>query len=289
MTGFGQVVKETQRLIVKAEVKSLNSKNLDVNARMTKPFFDREIEARNMVISILERGKININLEVQFKEISKPKAFNEPLISAYYKALKNIAVNLDDIDPAELFRLTMKMPEVMSNDIDIDAGTDDWSSVFEILKEAALACDNYRIEEGNVLESKLEEYVENIRSLSEKVMAQDGERIITIRTKLQEKLLEYAGDEQQVDNNRFEQELIYYLEKLDISEEKVRLDSHLNYFIETMQSEKSNGKKLGFISQEIGREINTIGSKVADAAIQRIVVEMKDELEKIKEQCLNIL
>jgi uncharacterized protein (TIGR00255 family) len=205
--------------------------------------------------------------------------------------LKELGAELGTLTDADIFRQTMKLPDILSNEIDLEnTQQQDWNFIMEVVKEATEQCDTYRKEEGAVLQEKLYEYIQNIKRLAAQVMELDGQRIKGIRSKLWERLKDLsAKEDQKFDDNRFEQELIYYIEKLDISEEKVRLDSHLNYFIQTMESDMSNGKKLGFISQEIGREINTIGSKVSDAQIQRIVVEMKDELEKIKEQCLNIL
>jgi uncharacterized protein (TIGR00255 family) len=291
MTGFGQIVKETKRLLVKVEVKSLNSKNTDTGIRLPKPFLDKEIEVRNHVNTVLERGKINVNIDVQFKEQSAPKSFNKSLIKSYFLELKELGAELGTLTDADIFRQTMKLPDILFNEIELEnTQQQDWNFIMEVVKEATEQCDTYRKEEGAVLQEKLYEYIQNIKRLSAQVMELDGQRIKGIRSKLWERLKDLsAKEDQKFDDNRFEQELIYYIEKLDISEEKVRLDSHLNYFIQTMESDMSNGKKLGFISQEIGREINTIGSKVSDAQIQRIVVEMKDELEKIKEQCLNIL
>ena len=291
MTGFGQIVKETKRLLVKVEVKSLNSKNIDTGIRLPKPFFDKEIEVRNYVNTVLERGKINVNIDVQFKEQSAPKSFNKSLIKSYFSELKELGAELGMLTDADIFKQTMKLPDVLSNEIDLEnTQQQDWNFIMQVVKEATEQCDTYRKEEGAVLQEKLHEYIQNIKRLATQVMDLDGQRIKGIRNKLWERLRDLSlKEDQKFDDNRFEQELIYYIEKLDISEEKVRLDSHLNYFIQTMESNLTNGKKLGFISQEIGREINTIGSKVSDAQIQRIVVEMKDELEKIKEQCLNIL
>lgn len=291
MTGYGQVIKETERLVVKVEVKTLNSKNLDTAVRLPKQFFDKEIEVRNYVNSALERGKINVNIDVQFREQASPKSFNKPLIKLYFDELKALSAELGTFTDSDIFKQVMKLPDVLSGELEVESTpVNDWEVIMEAVKEATENCDRFRMDEGAVLQEKLLEYIENIKVRAAAIMEQDLQRIKGIRAKLYERIKDFSLKEDiKIDDNRFEQELIYYLEKLDISEEKVRLDSHLNYFIQTMTGEQSNGKKLGFISQEIGREINTIGSKVADAHIQRIVVEMKDELEKIKEQCLNIL
>jgi uncharacterized protein (TIGR00255 family) len=288
MTGYGLCSLEEANLAVTVEIKSLNSKFLDIGLKLPKEYTDRELEIRNILGNTLERGKIGIALEVEEKGEQKPKvSINRELVASYYKDLKETA-QLLGASEAELLKIALQMPKAINTDNESEDSNMQWQIILKALNQAIKKCEEFRINEGKALEVKLEEYVHKIENLLSKVDEADPSRVAAVRNKIKNHLSEYELTEQ-VDQNRFEQELIYYIEKLDISEEKVRLKSHLIYFLETLKSKDANGKKLGFIAQEIGREINTIGSKANDAGIQRFVVEMKEELEKIKEQSMNVL
>jgi len=286
MTGFGQAVCEQNGLTLKVEIKSLNSKFLDLSLKMPKELSDKETEIRNTVQRLLQRGKVNALIELTQPELGqKSVEINEELLKVYYAKYKRIAAELHD-QPHDLFRLALHSPEVIGQQ-DSSAAIE-WPFIEETLTKACTACLDFRDKEGASLATKLVAYIDAIGSRLVQVQQLDGQRIENIKTRISKNLDDIRA-RVQVDENRFEQELIYYIEKLDITEEKVRLQRHLDYFKEVMKMEESQGKKLGFISQEIGREINTLGSKANDADIQQLVVEMKDELEKIKEQLLNIL
>lgn len=288
MTGFGRSEYSSENLNVIVEIKSLNSKHLDFLIKIPRVFSEKEIEIRNILEKNLERGKIIINIDYQNKDLnSQPQVINEPLFKAYYHNLQLLSEELSD-KKADLFRLAMYLPEVISPEVSNGIDSEKWKLVLEKIREAIKLCDNFRIKEGKTLAEELKNYILAIGGHLNKIEELDPERIDQIRTRIQKNLSDLISD-QEYDPNRFEQELIYYLEKLDISEEKVRLKSHLDYFLSELDANESNGKKLNFISQEIGREINTIGSKANHVHITRHVVLMKDNLEKIKEQLLNIL
>jgi uncharacterized protein (TIGR00255 family) len=288
MTGYGSHTAENDKISVFVEIKSLNSKFLDLNLRLSKEHSDRELEVRNILNNTIERGKVGLNIDVQSKGGVKAKVFiNRDLVALYYKDLKETA---DTIGASEtdLFKLALQMPKAMESEAETEDSAEDWALIQKVLMEAIAKCNEFRKDEGKTLSLKFQEYIKNIGDALTKVEAFDPQRIEAIRTRIRQHFDDYSKSEQ-LDNSRFEQELIFYIEKLDISEEKVRLRSHLSYFLEAMEGAEASGKKLGFIAQEIGREINTIGSKANDANIQRSVVQMKEELEKIKEQSLNIL
>ncbi|MDJ1468497.1 YicC/YloC family endoribonuclease [Cytophagaceae bacterium DM2B3-1] len=289
MTGFGLARAANTNISVSVEIRSLNSKTLDVNLRLPKNFSDKELEIRNLLNQILERGKLNVSIDIQVIGEVKPRVtVNTPLVRAYCQQLREAAIAAA-VPEDDIFRLAMQLPDAYIYDTAPDENAaKDWALIQETFKQAALACDEFRIKEGNELSGKLTEYIHKISTNLNAVSTHDPERLQNIRTRIRERIAEVVSDEH-FDPNRFEQELIYYIEKLDISEEKVRLKLHLDHFLEVLAKDDTPGKKLNFISQEIGREINTIGSKANDAVIQRFVVEMKDELEKIKEQSLNIL
>ncbi len=288
MTGFGRSEFLSEDLNIIVEIKSLNSKNLDFLIKIPKVFSEKEIEIRNLLEKNLERGKIILSIDYQNKDINNsPQVINEPLFKAYYKKLQQISEELSD-KKADIFRLAMYLPEVISPEISNGIDAEKWELVLEKIREAIKLCDDFRINEGQTLAEELRKYIMAIEKHLKKIDELDPERIDQIRTRIKKNLTELISDHE-YDPNRFEQELIYYLEKLDISEEKVRLKSHLDYFLSELDVNESNGKKLNFISQEIGREINTIGSKANHVNITRHVVHMKDHLEKIKEQLLNIL
>lgn len=281
MTGFGKHVLQLPAKKVTVELKSLNSKSLDLNARMPQAYRAKELELRKIIASQLQRGKIDFGLYVEITGDDAPSQINSAVVKQYMKQLRSIA----DGDDLHLMEMALKLPDTLKTDRD-DIDPEEYEAILEALKKALQAIQAFRTEEGRILEEDFAVRLENLHQLLEQVKNLDAERLQAIRDRLEKAVSDLKMD---VDANRFEQELIYYLEKLDITEEKVRLENHLNYFRETMESEDSNGKKLGFISQEIGREINTIGSKANYAPMQQVVVQMKDELEKIKEQMLNVL
>ena len=289
MTGYGSQTAENDKISVTVEIKSLNSKFLDLNLRLSKEYSDRELEIRNLLNNTVERGKVGLSIDVQSKGGVKPKVFiNRELVALYYKDLKETADAIGIVDSSDLFKLALQMPKAMESEVENPDNTEDWLLIQKVLLDAIAKCNEFRTDEGNTLALKFKEYVKTIADCLTQVEVFDPQRIEAIRTRIRQHFDEFSKSEQ-LDNSRFEQELIFYIEKLDISEEKVRLRSHLNYFLESMDIPEPSGKKLGFIAQEIGREINTIGSKANDANIQRYVVQMKEELEKIKEQALNIL
>ena len=292
MTGFGKSQKEIQDLQIRVEVKSLNSKFTDIFCRVPKSLSAKEIDIRNYLTQQLERGKMELNLHLQKNtENVEQSILPQGQISTYFTELKRLAAELEvqNIDENALYLQAMSMPSLHSsdnsqeNDDEIEAL---WKVVFQAVQEAVKECKEFRAREGKVVEDKFREYIASIKSGLAQVLEQDKIRMPGIRERMRNALLE-LGLKEDFDKNRFEQEVVYYIEKFDISEEKVRLATHLDYFIEIL--EEGNGKKLNFMAQEIGREINTIGSKANDSTIQRLVVNMKDELEKIKEQTANVL
>lgn len=288
MTGFGQVSIDDGQVQINTEVKSLNSKYLDLNLRLPKAFSDKEMEVRNLISEILERGKVSVSIDyekVGTGEISQ--SYNEKLFTAYYGELKKLADKV--YAPYEnIFQLALNSPEVIQGNSKEQISDETWQKVKKSLAEALKKCDAFRIDEGKVLEKMLAGCCKSIDENLEKVKLLDPKRVEKIRERLRNNVTSFFGEEG-FDTNRLEQEIIFYIEKLDINEEKVRLKSHLDYFLQALREPQSNGKKLGFISQEIGREINTIGSKSNDAEMQKHVVLMKEELEKIKEQLNNVL
>ncbi|MBX2964182.1 MAG: YicC family protein [Cyclobacteriaceae bacterium] len=288
MTGYGQVVHEDSRVKISVEIKSLNSKFLDLILRFPKTLSDKEPELRNLISEKLERGKVSLTVDVTYhSEAEIKQTYNEELFTAYYAALKKLADKV--VAPYDsLFELALNSPDVIQNKTSENTNDDEWQAVRKAVQEAVGRCDTFRCDEGNVLEKKLQEYCVSIsRSLAE-VEKLDTGRVEKVRQKLKGNITAFFGEEG-FDMNRLEQEIIFYIEKLDIHEERVRLKTHLDYFLQALKEPQSNGKKLGFISQEIGREINTIGSKANDASMQKHVVAMKEELEKIKEQLGNVL
>lgn len=288
MTGYGLASLEDDNYIISAEVKTLNSKFLDLSIRSPKQFSEKEHEIRNIVSAVLERGKVNLTLEFTNKtQVELPILINEELFHGYYQRYLKLATDAH-ADTSELFKIAMQSPNVVSGNIDKNSDPIEWEMAKKVIEKALRNCDGFRNDEGKVLEQKFLENVQVIRKELEKVKVLDPERKEKIRNRIKGSFREWMEDNS-FDPNRLEQELIYYFEKIDITEEIVRLETHLDYFVQNLSEGENQGKKLGFISQEIGREINTIGSKANDAQVQRCVVTMKDELEKIKEQSLNIL
>jgi uncharacterized protein (TIGR00255 family) len=291
MTGFGNATVEAGGLAVTAEVKTLNSKFLDIYCRMPRQFSDKEIELRALLTQQLERGKVELSLNLARTNAVRPGVtINRPLVAAYVSDLKETAnTMLMSIPDSDVLQLALQQPNAyLTESADPTADASDWATVQAAVQEAIRRCDAFRKQDGAVLESKFQEYIQIITDRLANIEQQDIRRIPAVRDRMRNSVKELL-DSETFDQNRFEQELVYYVEKFDISEEKVRLKNHLSYFLEVLATEEANGKKLNFISQEIGREINTIGSKANDAAIQRFVVQMKDELEKIKEQTMNVI
>ena len=281
MTGYGKAIVNLPNKKITIELKSLNSKNLDLNARIPSHYREKELEIRNKISKALVRGKIDLGLFVELTGEATSTSINGAVVQEYIRQLNTVVPG----DAMDHLQMAMRLPDALKTERE-DIDPKEYASILEALETALAAIKNYRSSEGADLEKDFKQRVANISEHLEAVKAMDPERMGSVR----ERLTKAVSDlKEQVDQNRFEQELIYYLEKYDINEEVVRLQSHLDYFIQTMDGKQSNGKKLGFISQEMGREINTIGSKSNYAPMQQIVVRMKDELEKIKEQCLNVL
>ena len=291
MTGYGVSNIESDSINVTVEIKTLNSKFLDIYCRIPRNYSEREIEIRNLITQSLERGKVEFTLTVQpvGKAIASTSV-NRALVNAYYTDLSATAGELGFApDNTELLRIALQMPNAYNNEtVDESSRENDWAQIKVAVMEALRKCTVFREQEGKMTSDKFSEYIQTIQTLLDSVSEQDKLRIPAVRERLEKQVRELLSDDN-FDPNRFEQELIYYVEKFDISEEKIRLANHLTYFLETMKAAESNGKKLNFIAQEIGREINTIGSKANDVSIQHLVVQMKDELEKIKEQTMNII
>ncbi len=281
MTGFGKHVIQLPTKKITIELKSLNSKSLDLNARIPSLYREKELGMRNTIAKALGRGKVDFGLYVEITGEETSTQVNEAIVKQYIQQLKNVV----DGDQTELLKMAVRMPDALKTERE-EINEEEFDAIEEALNLAIEAIIDYRKEEGAALKTDFELRVSNIATLLEEVKAIDPERSVQIREKLDKAV---ADIKEKVDEDRFEQELIFYLEKYDITEEKVRLANHLEYFITTLNTPDSNGRKLGFICQEIGREINTMGSKSNFAPMQKIVVQMKDELEKIKEQVLNVL
>ncbi len=287
MTGYGKSIAEIPQKKITIEIKSLNSKSFDFNTRLPWMYKEKESEIRNLISQKLDRGKIDLTINFDALESEIIPVINKAVVKNYYNQLKEIAGELKIETDGQLLSTIMRLPDALKTEKP-DLDEDEWALVKEKINESVDQLDLYRTEEGKSLEADLMRCIGKILTLLGEIVTFEGSRITKIREKLNFMLNENVGKEN-IDANRFEQELIFYLEKLDINEEKVRLKKHCEYFIEKIASLPPNGKILGFIAQEIGREINTIGSKANDASIQKLVVMMKDELEKIKEQSLNAL
>lgn len=288
MTGYGKASGLASKRKYTVEIKTLNSKQFDLLARIPQIFKEKELEIRSMLQKKLERGKIETTISVDETAAEASFEINRNLVKKYYREILEFKHEIEDLNTKELLPTILKLPEVIQA-IPEKLEEKEWEALLPIIKEAIDNCDNSRIKEGNLLEEDFKKRINIIKSFLSAVETFENQRITRIRAKLNQDLEKYV-DNKKLDENRFEQELVYYLEKIDITEEKVRLSTHCEYFLQTLsEKDKSNGKKLNFISQEIGREINTIGSKANDSDIQKLVVQMKDELEKIKEQLFNIL
>jgi uncharacterized protein (TIGR00255 family) len=288
MTGFGQASLDSNGTTLTIEVRSLNSKFLDLSLRLPKLFSDKELEIRSLINEKLERGKVSIQIDFQQQSQTEPQVrYNEVLFKAYYSQLGALASSVS-ASTDSLFNLALAAPGVVDNKFDETLSEEEWATIKNTFVQAMAQCDAFRATEGNVLLSKFKEYIHTITNGLQEVKQLDPKRVERVRERLKKGVTDFFGEEG-FDKNRLEQEIIFYIEKLDIQEEIVRLGTHLNYFTQVLNEKQSNGKKLGFIAQEIGREINTIGSKSNDADMQKVVVVMKEELEKIKEQLNNVL
>ncbi len=286
MTGFGKATVETAQRIVTIEIRVLNSKQLDLNVRLPAFYREREHELRSSIGSLIQRGKTDCFINYESVGQAGSYSINQDMAEAYYSQLRDLSVKLGVNEPSDYLQIIMRLPEVMhtaSNEVP----DEEWIKVINGVSEAALAVDAFRIQEGAVLERDFKTRVTKILDLLKEVEVYEGLREQNIREKLRRELSQLT--ELRIDENRLEQELIYYLEKIDITEEKVRLRKHCDYFFNVLKEKDNQGRKLGFVAQEMGREINTLGSKANQADMQQLVVMMKDELEKIKEQLLNIL
>jgi len=288
MTGFGLAVYEDSNYTVQVEVKTLNSKFLDFNFRAPKQFSEKETEVKNIVSGILERGKVNVSIDFSSKkEDDLPIVIQEELFQRYYEKYAGMAEMVKG-STTDIFKLALQSPGVSTVNVEKSNYNEAWKIISPVLDEALKDCDQFRINEGAVLMEKFQESLSIITESLNSIKALVPVRKNRLIEKIRDNFSEWVKD-QDFDKNRFEQELIYYFEKLDITEEVVRLEAHLKLFADVLLSIKSEGKKMGFVSQEMGREINTIGSKANDSSIQHHVINMKDELEKIKEQALNII
>jgi len=282
MTGFGKATLQLPTKKITVEIKSLNSKGLDLNTRMPSVFREMELGLRNQLSQRLERGKIDFSLYVEVTGEETSSKINVPIVKGYINQMKAVIPNADE---TELMKMAVRMPDALKTERD-EIDENEWKKIQTVIDDALENISQFRKDEGLSLEKEFVLRIGNILSLMNEAVSFDKERIETVKTRLKTALDELKTN---VDENRFEQELIFYLEKYDITEEKVRLENHLNYFIETIAGTEANGRKLGFITQEMGREINTMGSKSNHTEMQKLVVMMKDELEKIKEQVLNVL
>ncbi len=282
MTGFGKASLQMPNKKITVEVKSLNSKGLDLNVRMPSALREMELGLRNQIAQKLERGKIDFSLFVEVTGEETSSKINVPIVKAYISQMKDV---IPDGDDTEFMKMAVRMPDALKTERE-EIDENDWNVMQGVITQALDNIHNFRVAEGVSLEKEFLVRISNILSLMNETVALDSERLETVKTRLHASIEELKVN---VDENRFEQELIFYLEKMDITEEKVRLENHLHYFIETIAGTEANGRKLGFITQEMGREINTMGSKANHAKMQKLVVQMKDELEKIKEQVLNVL
>lgn len=284
MTGYGKSVLHLPSKKVTIEVKSLNSKNLDLNTRIPSYYREKELDVRKKLASSLVRGKVDFSIYVEMTADETSTTVNTGVVREYMQQLRNVT-QVGSSDDVELMKMAVRMPDALKTERE-ELDEEEWNQIDAHIDEALKEIIQYRIDEAQSLEEDFKTRITNIQTALEEVKKLDGDRIAHVKERLQKALTDLKVE---VDENRFEQELIYYLEKLDINEEKVRLANHLEYFLQQLATEDSNGKKLGFIVQEIGREINTTGSKANFAPIQKLVIQMKDELEKIKEQILNVL
>lgn len=282
MTGFGKAFMQLPNKKITVEIKSLNSKGLDLNVRTPSIYREMELQIRNAIAQRLERGKIDFSLFIEVTGEETSAKINVPVVKGYINQMREVIPNADE---TELMKMAVRMPDALKTERE-ELDKNEWVQIEKVINEALDNISTFRNDEGLSLEKEFELRILNIENLMNEAVSYDAERVETVKTRLRTALEELKTT---IDENRFEQELIFYLEKYDITEERVRLGNHLNYFLETMKNEEALGRKLGFITQEMGREINTMGSKSNHTEMQKLVVQMKDELEKIKEQVLNVL
>ena len=288
MTGYGKATAELPDKKINVEIKSLNSKAMDLSARIAPLYREKEMEIRNEISRMLERGKVDFSLWIEKKDAEQlATPINQELVEAYYKRIKEISASAGIPEPADWFATLLRMPDVMTKNETQELSDEEWAVAHVAVEEAIGHLIDFRKQEGAALEKKFREKIENIARLLESVAPYEQERVGKVKDRITDALEKTLSVD--YDKNRLEQELIYYIEKLDVNEEKQRLSNHLKYFISTLESGSGQGKKLGFIAQEMGRDINTLGSKSNHAEMQKIVVQMKDELEQIKEQVLNVM
>ena len=280
MTGFGKSVLSLADKHISIEIKSLNSKSIDINTRIPQVYREKELDFRKLIAEQLQRGKVDFSIFIENTGTQTPSKINPNIVKSYIEQMRTIV----DGDLTELLKMAVRMPDALQTTSE-SISEEELANIFQHINLAIADLQNFRSQEGKVLEKDFILRINNINRLLQEVQGMDEERLALIRERLEKAVADILN----VDANRFEQELIFYLEKLDITEEKIRLKKHLDYFLETLHSEESNGRKLSFIAQEIGREVNTLGSKANFAPMQQLVVQMKDELEKIKEQVLNVL
>jgi TIGR00255 family protein len=290
MTGYGRITRVLGDKKISCEIKSLNSKQIDINFKLPANYREYELEYRSLIAKYIVRGKVDVVVAVEEDSLKNRPLINKSVIKAYYEQIKNISNDISIPEPCSdnWFRILLSMPDVYQTDT-VSASNEDSAEILSVVKDSLLAFDKFRQQEGNTLESFLKERIKRISLLLTEVDKYEKERVQRIKERILDELKQLTAKSDIIDQNRLEQEMIFYIEKLDISEEKSRLKCHLEYFVNTIDAEQNQGKKLGFISQEIGREINTLGSKSNHSEIQKIVVMMKDELEQIKEQVLNVL
>ena len=290
MTGYGRITRVLGDKKISCEIKSLNSKQIDINFKLPANYREYELEYRSLIAKYIVRGKVDVVVAVEEDSLKNRPLINKSVIKAYYEQIKNISNDISIPEPCSdnWFRILLSMPDVYQTDT-VSASNEDSAEILSVVKDSLLAFDKFRQQEGNTLESFLKERIKRISLLLTEVDKYEKERVQRIKERILDELKQLNAKSDIIDQNRLEQEMIFYIEKLDISEEKSRLKCHLEYFVNTIDDEQNQGKKLGFISQEIGREINTLGSKSNHSEIQKIVVMMKDELEQIKEQVLNVL
>lgn len=288
MTGYGKATAELPDKKINVEIKSLNSKAMDLSTRIAPAYREKEMEIRNEISKALERGKVDFSMWIEKKEgAENDTPINQSVVEGYYKQIQTISDNLAIPVPADWFQTLLRLPDVMTKTEVQEVSEEEWKVVHETILEAIRQLVEFRKQEGTALEKKFREKINNITTLLEAVAPYEKERVEKVKERITDALEKTLSID--YDKNRLEQELIYYIEKLDVNEEKQRLGNHLKYFISTLENGSGQGKKLGFIAQEMGREINTLGSKSNHAEMQKIVVQMKDELEQIKEQVLNVM
>ncbi|MBO4561303.1 MAG: YicC family protein [Bacteroidaceae bacterium] len=287
MTGYGKATAQTASKKVIVEIKSLNSKAMDISTKIIPAYRDKELDIRSRITAALERGKVDFSLYIDTAATSGAQAINVPVFMNYLKQIESIAADTNYHITDDILATVLRMPEVISTNQQEEVSDEEWAAVSAAVDQAIQALVDYRKIEGAALEKKFREKIANISALLASVEPYEKDRVAKIKERMRTSMLDAVG--KNYDENRFEQEMIFYIEKLDISEEKQRLYNHLDYFIKTLEDGHGQGKKLGFIAQEMGREINTLGSKSNQAEMQNIVVRMKDELEQIKEQVLNVM